>query len=68
MRACGAGGSQYKHGSFGLSHAGGRPVVRLERARAHPKVRVPGADTSEPEETVFVLRAKAQARCGFRSA
>src|SRR3954467_12502675 len=30
VRACGAGGSQYQHGSSGLSHAGSRPVVRLD--------------------------------------
>src|SRR4051812_2276296 len=48
VRACGAGGSQYQHGSFGLSHAGSRLVVRLDD-RAH-QVRVSSAGTSGPEK------------------
>src|SRR4051812_30442787 len=48
VRACGAGGSQYQHGSFGLSHAGSRLVVRLDD-RAH-QARVSTAATSGPQK------------------
>src|SRR6187455_764909 len=41
MRACGAAGSQYKHGSFGLSHAASRPRCRLDE-RVRTEVRVAG--------------------------
>src|SRR3954470_6852151 len=39
---------QYKHGSFGLSHEGSHPVVRLDDC-AH-QIRVSSAGTSGPEK------------------
>ena len=71
MRASGAGQSQYKHGSFGLSHAGSRPHVgslapRL-RGRRRPHVRVLRAGTSEPEERCLYCEAVA-GETRFRSA